>query len=80
LNFYIHDLVTSFRIELEGNLSGKAVFELEQLWQTACSVIGERPLVITLGNVGDVDPGGKALLQRLHQAGARFVAKAPVRQ
>jgi hypothetical protein len=64
-------------MELEGNLSGKAVLELEQSWRTACSVIGDRPLVIAVGNVGNVDPLGKALLERLHQAGARFVAKSP---
>jgi hypothetical protein len=77
LNFYIHDLATSFRVELEGDLSGKAAVELEQLWRTACSVIGDRPLVIALGNVNNIHPAGDALLQKLHQAGARFVAKSP---
>jgi hypothetical protein len=77
VNFYIHDLATSFRIELEGDLSGKAVLELEQSWRTAGSVIGNRPLVIALGNVSNFDPAWQALLQRLHQAGAQFVAKSP---
>jgi hypothetical protein len=77
LNLYIHDLATSFRIELEGDLSGKAVLELEQSWRTASSVIGDRALVIVVGNVSGIHPAGRALLQRLHQAGAQFVAKSP---
>jgi ABC-type transporter Mla MlaB component len=77
VNFYIHDLATSFRIELEGDLSGKAVLELEQSWRTAGSVIGDRALVIAVGNVSNIDLAGRALLQSLHRAGARFVAKSP---
>ncbi len=78
MNLYIHDFVTSFRLELDGNLSGKAVLELEQTWRTACSVIGDRALVITLGNVGMIDPAGRALLQRLQRNGARLAAKSPL--
>ena len=77
MNVYIHDLATSLRIELEGDLSGKAVLELEQSWRTASSVIGDRALVIAVGNVSNIDPAGHALLRRLHQDGARFVAKSP---
>jgi hypothetical protein len=80
-NFFIHDLATSFRIELEGNLSRKAVMQIEQSWRTASSVIGDRTLVIFLGNVGSVDPEGHALIHKWHQAGARFVTKSlPARQ
>ena len=63
LNFYIHDLATSFRIELEGSLSGKAVMQVEQSWRTASSVIGNRSLVIAVGNMSNIDPAGHALLR-----------------
>jgi hypothetical protein len=77
LSLYIHDLATSFRIELEGSLSGKAVMQVEQSWRTASSVIGNRSLVIAVGNVSNIDPAGHALLRGLHEAGAQFVAKSP---
>ena len=77
MKLYIHDLATSFRIELEGDLTGKAVLELEQSWRTACSVIGDRPLVIAVGNVSNINLAGQTLLERLRQAGAQFVATSP---
>jgi hypothetical protein len=76
-NFFIHDLATSFRIEVEGNLSRKAVMQIEQSWHTASSVIGTRALVIAIGDVRSVDPEGHALVRKWHQAGARFVTKSP---
>src|SRR5580658_667987 len=75
-NFFIHDLATSFRIQLEGNLSRKAVLQIEQAWRTASSVIGDRSLVIAIGDVRNVDPEGHALFHKWHQAGARFVTKS----
>jgi hypothetical protein len=78
LNFYIHDLAASFRIEIEGSFSGKGVTQVEQSWLTASSVIGNRALVIVLGNVANMDAAGRALLRRWHEDGAQFVAKSPL--
>jgi hypothetical protein len=78
LKIYIHDGTTSFRFEIEGSLSGKGARELEQSWRTASSVIRNRSLVIAVGKVNRIDPFGRALLRRLHEAGARFVAKSPL--
>jgi hypothetical protein len=78
LHFYIHDGTTSFRFDIEGSLSGNSARELEQCGRTASSVIGNRSLVISVGNVNRIDPFGRALLRRLHEAGARFVAKSPL--
>ena len=78
LKIYIHDGSTSFRFEIEGSLSGTGARELEQSWCTASSVIRDRSFVIAVGNVNRIDPFGRALLRRLHEAGARFVAKSPL--
>jgi len=78
LTFYIHDGATSFRFDIEGSLSGKAARQVEQAWCTASSVIGNRSLVIAVGNLHRIDAFGRALLRRWHEAGARFVAKSPL--
>jgi hypothetical protein len=77
-NFYIHDGATSFRLEIEGSLSGEASKTVEQAWCTASSTIGKRTLVIGVGNVRSIDPFGRALLQRLHEEGAQFVGRSPL--
>jgi hypothetical protein len=76
LKIYIYDGATSFRFEIEGSLSGNGAKELKQSWCTASSVIRDRSLVIAVGNMNRIDPFGRALLRRLHEAGARFVARS----
>jgi hypothetical protein len=77
-DFYIHDGAGSFPIEIEGNLVGNAAGQVDQAWRTASSTIGNRALVVSIGTLRAIDPFGCMLLQRLHEAGARFVAKAPL--
>ena len=77
-DIYIHDGATSFRLEIEGSLSRNAARQLEQAWCTASSTIGNRALVVAVGDVCSIDPFGRALLRRLHQAGAQFVARSPL--
>jgi hypothetical protein len=77
-NIYIHDYATSFRLEIEGSLCRNAARQLEQAWCTASSTIGNRALVVAVGDVCGIDPFGRALLRRLHLAGAQFVAKSPL--
>jgi len=74
----MHDGTTSFRIEIAGSLSGNAVRQLEQSWDTASSVIGNRMLVIVVGNLSNIDTSGRALLHKWQRAGAQFVAKSPL--
>jgi len=69
LTIHVHDGATSFRFDVEGSLSGNSARELEQSWLTASSVIGDRPLVISVGNVNCMDPFGRALLRQLHESG-----------
>jgi hypothetical protein len=80
-NFFMHDLATSFRIQVQGNLSRKAVMQMEQSWRTASSVIGTREFIIEIGDVNSIDPDGHVLILKWHQAGARFVTRSlPVQQ
>jgi len=71
----MHDEATSFRFEIEGRLAGDAARRLEQSWRTALSVIGNRPLVIAVGQLTSIDPSGRALLCKWREAGVQFVAK-----
>lgn len=76
LNCYIHDGAAQLRFEIEGSLSGQAAMRLEQSWLTASSVIGGRSLVISLGNITNIDPFGRALLLKWHENGAQFVPRS----
>jgi len=78
LKSYIHDGATFFRFDIEGSLSGNNARELEQSWCSASSVIGNRSFIIAVGNVNRIDPFGRTLLRRWHEASARFVAKSPL--
>jgi hypothetical protein len=78
LNCYIHDGAACLRFEIEGNLSGQAAVRLEQSWCTASSVIGSRQLVITVGDLSNVDAFGRRLLLKWQEYGAHFVAKSPL--
>lgn len=72
----IHDGPASFRVEIAGDLSGEAARQMAWSWSTASSVIGDRSLVVGVGNMSSIDRLGRALLQAWHDAGAEFVAKS----
>src|SRR5271168_5261012 len=78
VNLYIHDGTASFRFEIEGCPSGNAAKQVEQAWWTASSVIGDRSLVVSIGNLIGIDSSGRKLLRSWHDAGAYFVAKSPL--
>jgi hypothetical protein len=78
VNLYIHDGAASCRFEIEGCLSGNAATQVEQAWCTASSVIGDRSLVVSIGNLTNIDSSGRKLLRNWHEAGAFFVAKSPL--
>jgi hypothetical protein len=78
VNLYIHDGAASFRFEIEGSLSGNAVRQVEQAWRTASSVIGDRSLVVAIGNLTNIDSSGRRLLRSWRDAGAYFVGKSPL--
>ena len=51
---------------------------MEQCWRTAESIRKQKALIIDLVEVTFIDADGKALLESLAQAGAEFVATAPL--
>ncbi len=61
-----------YRLELHGMLGGEWVPLLEQHWH---AIAGEVPARVTvvLSNVDFIDPEGERLLQRMADAGVRFV-------
>ena len=75
--YYMHDGSAAFSFELAGRLSDEGARELQQSWQTASSMIGDRSLIVDLSYVTGVDAGGQKLLRAWHDQGAQLVAKSP---
>ena len=76
LEYKIHDGATGLRFELAGSLSGRGAESVTHAWNTALSVIGERPLIIDITSVDQIDDRGCALLQLWHKRGARVIANS----
>lgn len=73
LKLTIHDNMEMLRFQLEGELAGSSVRELEQCWRTASSTLGARALQVDLRHVTDMDESGRALLLQLGASGANLV-------
>ena len=65
------------RFELAGGISGNGVQSVRYAWQTALSVMLDRPLAIDVTRVSDADNDVRALLLRWQQYGARIIAASP---
>jgi hypothetical protein len=78
LKFYIHSGAAFLRFEIEGNFSGEGARQAQQSWSTALSVIGDRSLIISVGNLSRIDPVGRALLCSWGAAGAQFLVQSPL--
>ena len=76
LQYYLHDELDVFRIEIVGNLSGAGVASIDYAWRTAYWVLAGRPMVVGLTAVAEADDDGRALLLTLHCCGARIVARS----
>lgn len=61
-----------YRLELHGMLGGEWVPLLEQHWRAIVDGASAR-VTIVLSNVDFIDPDGERLLQRMADAGVRFV-------
>ena len=68
----IHAESTTFK--LEGRLAGPWVQELERCWDSVVGTMTTHPLTIDLSAVTYVDSGGKDLLKKIHQQGAKLIA------
>ena len=78
LKITIHDSAAECRFRLEGRLTGPWVTELEMSWQTAASTTSGRRTAADLREEEFVDDAGRALLERMHEAGVRLTADTPV--
>jgi len=76
LQYYIHDGFAGMRFELAGSLSGYGAQSVQYAWQTALSVIGDRPLIVDITRVSDADDDGRALLLGWQQYGAKIIAES----
>ena len=74
LQYYIHDGPTALRFELAGSLSGRGAESVHNALQTALSIIGDRPLIVDITFVVELDDRGRALLLLWRQHGARIIA------
>ncbi|HET9845589.1 MAG TPA: hypothetical protein VFQ02_07540 [Nitrospira sp.] len=64
----------STQITLEGRLAGPWIDELERCWRESEQTAAGRQLIVDLRGVTFVEQEGKALLTRMCQAGADFLA------
>jgi len=74
LQYYMHDDVDAFRLELSGSLSGQGARSVYQAWRTALSILGGRPVITNKTFVTDADERGRGLLQLWHRHGVRIKA------
>ena len=62
-----------YRLELHGMLGGEWVPLLEQHWRAIVEGGAAARVTVVLSNVDFIDPDGERLLQRMVDAGVRFV-------
>ena len=74
LKITTHTSDDSTRITLEGRLVGPWIGELERCWRDSEHSAAGRRLIVDLIGVTFVEQDGKALLTRMHQAGAELLA------
>jgi ABC-type transporter Mla MlaB component len=67
-----------FVLKLEGKLSHAWVHEADESWRAALATSNGSPIDVDLCDVYAIDDGGRALLGRMHRAGARFVTRGCV--
>jgi ABC-type transporter Mla MlaB component len=74
LRITVHDKPPVLTFQLEGELAGPFVRELEECWQRALALQPEPILRVDLTGVTFIDEAGKACLAALHRQEAEFVA------
>ena len=74
LRITVHDEPQALAFQLEGELAGPWVRELEECWHGARKGRRQPTLRVDLTGVTFIDTDGKACLAVLHRQGAEFVA------
>jgi hypothetical protein len=76
MRYYMHDGPAAFRFELAGDLDANDAARLEQDWETAASMVGNRTLIIDLSFVTGIAESVRSLFKRWYAAGAEFAASS----
>jgi anti-anti-sigma regulatory factor len=74
LRITVHDKTPVLTFQLEGELVGPWVRELEECWQRTLASQPEPILRVDLTGVTFIEEAGKTCLAALHRQGAEFVA------
>jgi hypothetical protein len=74
LNLYLHDRAKCFEFALNGDLTGGAVYNLEQAWITAGSMLNGKEISVEVSRLTAVDEEGIHLLHRMTASGALLTA------
>ena len=74
LRITIHDNPSDVTFQLEGQLAGPWVRELEACWQVTQACQPESVLRVNLTGVTSISATGKACLAAMHRQGAVFIA------
>ena len=74
LKITIHHEVEEICLQVEGDLTGTWVRELEEAWSAMRTSWSSKPAYLDLAGVTRVDDAGRYLLALIHQAGARMVS------
>jgi hypothetical protein len=74
LRITVHNKPPVLTFQLEGELAGPWVREVEECWQRALASQPEPILRVDLTGVTFIEEAGKACLAALHRQGAEFVA------
>jgi outer membrane protein TolC len=73
LRITVHENGSSWRLQLEGKLTGDGVSEAEKAWRAAPET--GKPIEVDLTGLTAVDDAGEVLLRALNQAGAHFLTE-----
>jgi hypothetical protein len=73
LRITVQEDLTLWCLHLSGRLADAWVAETENAWHSA--PVSGRRVEVDLREVTGIDEAGRRLLQAMHQAGARFIAK-----
>jgi hypothetical protein len=74
LRITVHDKPPVLSFQLEGELAGPWVQELEECWRSARARRPEAILRVDLTEATFIDESGKVCQEALHRQGAKFVA------
>ncbi len=78
LNYYIHDRVDSFRLQLLGILGSEDIKELQGCWNTAKTTLAGRQLIVDVTGLQQIDESGREWLAAMVAEGASLLAPAKV--